>query len=129
MKEPIWLKSQHILAIQEALLAQFGGLAGIRDMGLLESALARPQQLFAYGKPTIVELAASYAHGIAKNHPFLDGNKRAAFMAAYTFLGANGLELVASEVDAVVRTFGLAAGDVSETEFAAWLEANTEKSK
>lgn len=125
MNEPVWLKRQHILAIQEALLAQFGGLAGIRDMGLLESALARPLQLFTYGKPALAELAASYAHGIAKNHPFLDGNKRAAFMAAYTFLGVNGLELTASEADAVVQTLGIAAGEVSQAEYAAWLKVNT----
>lgn len=127
MSEPVWLTTGIVLAIQESLLARFGGLAGVRDAGLLESGLARPQQLFAYGKPTLAGLAASYALGIAKNHPFLDGNKRAAFMAAYTFLGANGFELNASEEEAVKYTLGLAAGGVTEAEYADWLKRNSEK--
>ena len=125
MKEPTWLTTGIILSIQEALLARFGGLAGVRDAGLLESALARPQQLFAYGKPTMAELAASYALGIVKNHPFLDGKKRAAFMAAYTFLGANGFELNATEEEAVSFTLGLAASDVTESEYADWLRKSS----
>ncbi len=126
MSEPVWLTTGIILTIQESLLARFGGLAGVRDAGLLESAFARPQQLFAYGKPTLAELAAAYALGIAKNHPFLDGNKRAAFMAAYTFLGANGVELNASEEEAVSYTLGLAASAVTESEYADWLHRNSE---
>lgn len=129
MKEPRWLGKQVILAIQNALLARFGGPEGIRDTSLLESTLGRPQQLFAYGKPTLHELAASYAYGIAKNHPFLDGNKRAAFMSAYTFLGINGLELDATEESAVIQTLGLAAGMISEAEYATWLAANTVDAK
>lgn len=122
MSEPIWVDLRDILAIQEQLLARFGGLSGVRDAGLLESAQARPLQLRAYGKPSLFELAAAYSHGIVKNHPFLDGNKRAGFMAAYTFLGANGWELDATEESAALQTIGLAAGEVSEEEYAAWLK-------
>lgn len=122
MSEPVWITKDLIFAVQEQLLSRFGGLAGVRDDGLLESALARPQQLFAYGEPSVFELAAAYAHGIVKNHPFLDGNKRAGFMAAYIFLGANRFELDAPEEDAVAYTLALAAGEIDAPEFAAWLE-------
>lgn len=121
MKEPVWLTSGIVLAIQEQLLARFGGLEGIRDEGLLESALHRPLQLAAYGTPGIFDLAACYAHGIVKNHPFLDGNKRAGFMAAYTFLGINGWQLEAPEEEAVLQTLALAAGEIDAEEFSAWL--------
>ena len=122
MKEPCWLTREIILAIQSALLARFGGLEGVRDEGLLESALARPLQLLHYGKPDIFDLAASYAHGIVKNHPFLDGNKRAGFMAAYTFLGVNGFRLVAPEAEAVLQTLALAAGGLDADGYATWLK-------
>jgi death-on-curing protein len=122
MKEPFWLSREIILAIQSELLARFGGLAGLRDDGLLESALGRPLQLFHYGKPSIFDLAANYAHGIVKNHPFLDGNKRAGFMAAYTFLGINGFRLDVPEPDAVLQTLALAAGELDAPGFAVWLE-------
>ena len=95
MNDPVWISREVILSTQEELLERFGGLAGIRDETLLESALHRPQHLFAYGKPTLFELATAYAAGIVKNHPFLDGDKRAGFMAAYIFLGANGCEVEA----------------------------------
>lgn len=121
MSEPFWLNPEIVLAIQGELLARFGGLEGIRDQGLLESALNRPLQLFHYGKPDIFDLAASYGHGIVKNHPFLDGNKRAGFMAAYTFLGVNGFRLEAPEEQAVLRTLALAAGEIGAEEYAAWL--------
>jgi len=88
---------------------------------LLESALNRPLQLYHDGKPDICDLSASYAHGIVKNHPFLDGNKRAGFMAAYTFLGVNGFQLAASEADAVLQTLALAAGEIEADAYAAWL--------
>lgn len=129
MKEPIWIPAEAILAIQEELLARFGGLSGLRDEGLLDSALNRPKQVFHYGSPTLFELAAEYALGIVKNHPFLDGNKRAGFMAAYTFLGVNGYDLNASEADAVMQTLALAAGGIDQTEYAAWLKASCRKSK
>jgi death-on-curing protein len=122
MSEPIWIDRQVIIAIHEELLNRFGGLAGIRDEGLLDSALARPQQLHHYGTPNAFAMAASYAHGLVKNHPFLDGNKRIGFMAAYTFLGINGYSLEASEESAVEFTLALAAGAIGEDEYAAWLQ-------
>jgi death on curing protein len=121
MNEPIWLTREIILAIQEELLARFGGLAGIRDNGLLDSALGRPAQRLHYEHPDIFDLAASYAHGLVKNHPFLDGNKRIGFMAAYTFLGVNGEFLQAPEEQAVLQTLALAAGEIDAEAYAAWL--------
>lgn len=122
MSEPVWLDQKVVLAIQGELLARFGGLDGIRDEGLLESALNRPLQLFHYGDPSLHDLAASYAEGIIKNHPFLDGNKRAGFMAAYTFLAANGQQLGAPEEEAVLQTLALAAGEIAAMEFSEWLK-------
>jgi death-on-curing protein len=122
MREPFWLTREIVIAIQGELLARFGGLGGLRDEGLLESALARPVQLFHYGTPSTFQLAASYAHGIVKNRPFLDGNKRAGFVAAYTFLGINGFRLEAPEEDAVLQTLALAAGEQDADGYAAWLE-------
>jgi death-on-curing protein len=122
MKEPIWITREVILATQEALLERFGGLAGVRDQGLLESALNRPRHLHAYGETSFFTMAAAYAHGIVKNHPFVDGNKRAGFMAAYIFLGANGLEFQAPEEEVVERTLALAAGAIDAADYAAWLE-------
>lgn len=127
MKEPVWVPAEVILAIQEELLARFGGLAGLRSEGLLDSALNRPKQGFHYGSPTVFELAAEYALGIVKNHPFLDGNKRAGFMAAYTFLGVNGYDLNAPEADAVMQTLALAAGEIDQTDYAVWLKASCQK--
>lgn len=121
MNPPDWITKDVMLAVQEQLLERFGGLPGVREEGLLESALARPQQLFTYESPTLFAMAAAYAHVIVKNHPFLDGNKRAGLMAAYLFLGANGLELDAPEEEAVVQTLALAAGEIGAEEFAAWL--------
>lgn len=122
MKEPFWLTREIILAIQGQLLARFGGLDGLRDEGLLDSALGRPAQSFHYESPSIFDLAATYAHGIVKNRPFLDGNKRAGFMAAYTFLGINGFRLKAPEEEAVLQTLALAAGELDADGFSAWLE-------
>jgi len=125
MNEPVWITREDCLAYHESLLERFGGLSGIRDESLLDSALNRPKHLFAYGKPSIFQMAASYAHGIVKNHPFLDGNKRIGFMAAYIFLGANGWCLEALEEEAVLQTLALAAGEATEAEYAAWLEKNS----
>ena len=125
MNEPIWLAREVVLAIQGELLNRFGGLAGIRDEGLLDSAINKPKNLFAYGQPTPFELAASYATGLVKNHPFLDGNKRIGFMAAYVFLGANGWSLEATEEEAVLETLALAAGESTESDYAAWLSKNS----
>jgi len=127
VREPLWLSLGEVLAFHERLLAEFGGSAGVRDESLLESALGRPKNLFAYRKPSMFELAASYALGVVKNHPFIDGNKRTGFMAAYTFLGKHQWELVASEPDATLETLRLAANDCSETEYAAWLKRNCRK--
>ena len=127
MKEPLWLSKALILAVHDRLLADYGGSPGARDEGLLESGLSKPQNLFAYGQPSIFQLAASSAFGIVKNRPFIDGNKRTSFVAAGAFLDSNGFELTASEVDATLKTFGLAAGEVSESEYATWLEASCEK--
>ena len=125
MNEPNWLAREVLLAIQGELLNRFGGLAGIRDEGLMDSAINKPKNLFAYGQPTPFELAASYATGLVKNHPFLDGNKRIGFMAAYVFLGANGWSLEATEEEAVLETLALAAGESTESDYAAWLAKNS----
>ena len=121
MSEPFWLSRGEVLAVQGELLARFGGLEGIRDDGLLDSALNRPRQLFHYGDPTVYDLAACYAAAIVGNHPFIDGNKRAGFTAAYIFLGMNGLRLDAPEEEAVLQTLALAAGELDEAGFADWL--------
>ena len=127
MKEPIWIGKSFTLAIHEEMLAGFGGSAGVRDVGLLESALGKPRNLFAYGKPTLVDLAASYAFGVVRNHPFIDGNKRTGFMVAYTFLARNGIEFTASEADAAAAVLAIAAGQMKEAELSSWLAANTRK--
>src|SRR4051794_2180740 len=108
MKEPQWLGREVCLALHDMMLSQYGGLPGLRDANLLESALARPPNLFAYGKPVLAELAASYACGIIKNHPFIDGNKRTGFMMGAGFLELNGADFYATEADAVLRTLALA---------------------
>ena len=122
MSEPIWLDAADCISFQSKLLAWSGGSDGIRDEGLLESALARPRQRHAYGSPTLFELGAAYAFGIVKNHPFIDGNKRTGFLAAALFLEINGERFAASEEEVVVQTVALAAGECSEEEYASWLE-------
>lgn len=124
MSEPVWLSRDLVLAIQAELIAQFGGAVGIRDEGLLESALARPQNLFAYGEPSLTDLAAAYAYGLTRNHPFLDGNKRIALSALDVFLQLNGMELIAPEAEAVVVMRDLAAGELDEPDFATWIRIN-----
>jgi death on curing protein len=114
-----------VLMLHEQSLAQFGGSPGIRDAGLLDSSLCKPQNLFTYGKPSLFDLAASYAFGIIKKHPFIDGNKRAAFVVAVMFLELNGWRFQASEVDAVLRTLALAAGEMKETAYAQWLKESS----
>lgn len=125
MKEPVWVLRETVLALQEELLAQFGGSAGIRDEHMLDSALARPQHLLAYGKPNLFDLAASYGFGLVKNHPFVDGNKRIGFTVAVLFLELNGCRFHAAEADAVVRTLALAASEMTEAAYAEWLKANS----
>lgn len=121
MKEPIWLNREDCLAIHEMMLAQHGGLAGVREQGLLESALSKPQHLFAYSSPTLAEMAASYAAGVILNHPFLDGNKRTGFMLAATFLELNGLEFTATEESVIDMTLAVASGKLKQAGYAEWL--------
>lgn len=127
MNEPIWLRLEVILAAHDEQLAEHGGGVGVRDRGLLESALARPENLFASGEPSLPKLAAAYAFGIARNHPFVDGNKRTALVAAEAFLGLNGFDLTADDVEAVKVFLALAAGEMSEEELAAWIGRNSLK--
>jgi death-on-curing protein len=127
MKEPQWVLRETVLALQEQLLAEFGGLSGLRDEGLLDSALNRPTQLFNYGKPKLFELAAAYALGLIRNHPFLDGNKRIGFATAIVFLEINGYEFVADEADATLQTLALAAREINEADYADWLTKNSRK--
>lgn len=129
MKEPVWLNENFVLALHQEMLAEFGGADGVRDEGLLHSALTRPQNLLAYESPSLFDLAASYAFGIIGNHPFIDGNKRTGFMAAYVFLGRNGWELTASEPDATATTLALASKAISQNDYSAWLKANCVKIK
>ena len=127
MKEPIWIDATDVHAFHQGMLSMFGGLAGVRDEGLLDSALNRPQHLFAYEKTELFDLAAAYALGIIKNHPFLDGNKRAGFMAAALFLEVNGLRFEAPEEEVVLQTLALAAGEIDQAEYASWLKASCKK--
>lgn len=127
MKAPVWVLDETVLALQEQLLALHGGATGLRDRGLLESALARPRNLFVYEKATVFALAASYAFGLVKNHPFVDGNKRIGFAVGVLFLELNGLRFEAEEADAAVQTLGLAAGAIKEAEYAAWLKTNSRR--
>lgn len=122
MTEPRWLALVHILAVHSDQIQAHGGSLGLRDRGLLESALERPRNRFHY-EPTsdVPSLAASYGFGIAKNHPFVDGNKRVAFQAMYLFLGLNGLRIDASEEEVVATILSLASGDLDEPGLAAWL--------
>lgn len=127
MKAPYWLSLEECLALHDLMLAHYGGAAGVRDMGLLLSALARPQQLLAYGKPTMPELAAAYVCGLVRNHPFVDGNKRTGFMLGAGFLERNGYRFVATEVEVVNQTLALAAGELIESEYAAWMTKNSKR--
>lgn len=120
-----WVDKRVLLLLHDESLAEHGGASGLRDEGLLDSALARPLNLVAYGQPDAAALAAAYGVGLAKNHPFVDGNKRAAFLAVGLFLALNGNRLTASQAAATVAVFQLAAGELSEEAFAAWLREHT----
>ena len=122
--EIVWLNAREVRAIHDELLAEHGGMRGVRDEGLLESALARPMNMLAYGSPSLAELAAGYGFGLAKNHPFLDGNKRIALAALAVFLDVNGYELIAAQVDAVETILRRAAGDLTQAQLAVWIAAN-----
>lgn len=126
MKKPVWVLKNLVLSLHEELLAEHGGASGIRDEGLLDSALARPQNIYSFGSTDLFTLAAAYINGIVRNHPFIDGNKRTAFMTGYVFLGRNGKELVADEAEATQIMLALAGSKVSEEDFALWLKKNCE---
>ena len=120
----VWIEREVIVAVHDMQLAEHGGLPGTRDAGLLDSALGRPQHLAAYGEPDIAALAAAYGWGIARNHPFIDGNKRTGFVAAELFLRLNGFTLSAPDADCVLTMLAVAAGDISEEAFTAWLRGH-----
>ncbi len=124
MTEPVWLTPELVIALHDEQLREFGGPPGIRDHGMLESALGRPQNKWSYGETDLAALAAAYAYGIARNHPFVDGNKRAAFLSIITFLGLNDIDFVAPEAEAVVMILGLASGEIDEEGLARWIRDN-----
>lgn len=124
MIPPVWVPLAAVFAIHDRQIARHGGKGGLRDRALLESGCSRPMNLWAYGSPSLAELAASYAFGITKAHAFLDGNKRTAFVTAVTFLRLNGFSFKPDPVQGVQMMEGLAAGEVSESDLARWLEGS-----
>ncbi|MBS0240749.1 MAG: type II toxin-antitoxin system death-on-curing family toxin [Proteobacteria bacterium] len=127
MTAPTWLTVELVVAIHGEQLRLFGGPEGLRDQGMLESALSRPQNKWSYGETDLAALAAAYAFGIAKNHPFVDGNKRAAFLAMITFLGLNSIDFLVPEADAAAAIIALAAGEIDEDGLARWIRDNWPK--
>ena len=127
MKRPawVWIDPAVLLAVHDEQLAEHGGALGTKDMGLFESAIARPQQLAHYGEPDAFELSAAYAVGISRNHPFIDGNKRTAFVAAELFLALNGIEMNADDGACVMTMLAVAAGQMDEATFARWLREHS----
>ncbi len=125
----IWIDPKVLMAVHDEQLAEHGGAAGTRDIGLFESALARPQQLAHYGEPEVFDLAAAYGYGLARNHPFIDGNKRTAFVAVELFLMLNGQELVADDASCVLTMLDVAAGQIDEASFAQWLREHTQQKR
>lgn len=121
MDTPVWVSYAVVLALHGEQLAEHGGADGLRDEGLLESSLARPQNIFGHDTPDLATLAAAYGFGLAKNHPFVDGNKRASFVVTELFLVLNGYELTVSDEEIVKQWFDLAAGKVSEADLASWI--------
>jgi len=130
MKEPVWVDRRALVLLHAESLAQHGGRVGLLDEGRLESALARPQQILAYEpKPDLARLAAAYAMGLVRDHPFADGNKRAAFLAVGLFLGLNAFRLVADQAEAAETILALAAGEMSEEQFAAWIRTHAKRQR
>lgn len=127
MSEPEWLDTAIILDVHAEQLALFGGADGVRDLGLLESALGRPLNKFSYGESDLAALAAAYAFGLAKNHAFVDGNKRTAFASIIVFLGLNGIDFDVPPEQATAMILSLAAGEVSEDSLARWIRDNWPK--
>jgi death on curing protein len=128
VNEPVWIELEEARVIHQMQLAEHGGASGVRDQGLLESAMDRPRNLFSYSDPpaSVFQLAASYAYGLAKNHAFVDGNKRTALVVCLSFLRQNGFTLTASQEARYLTFYGLAAGTVTEAELAAWLRLSSE---
>ncbi|MEN9708232.1 MAG: death-on-curing protein [Pseudomonadota bacterium] len=124
MSEPLWLTREIVIAAHERQLKRFGGPPGLRDMGMLESALSRPQNKFTYGEEDMAVLAAAYAYGLARNHPFIDGNKRIAFLAMMLFLRRNGIAFAPEPAHATAMILEVAAGNVSEEGLTRWLRDN-----
>jgi death-on-curing protein len=129
MKHWTWLQRDVVVAVHEAQLAEHGGGLGVRDAGLLDSALSRPENLAAYGKPDVADLAAAYGYGISRNHAFIDGNKRTAFVAVELFLELNGFGLAADDAACVMIMLAVASGEIPEAEFAAWIRSHAAKRK
>lgn len=126
--EPVWIDEIDALTLHDRLLSIHGGPEGVRDAGLLQSALARARQLAAYGKePDLIDMAAAYTAGIVKNHPFVDGNKRTGFVVGILFLEMNGYRFTAKEADAAAAILALAAGQLDEAGYAAFLRGNVEQ--
>jgi len=124
MSELVWLELQIVLDLHAEQLALFGGPDGVRDLGMLESALGRPLNKFNYGETDLAALAAAYVYGIARNHPFVDGNKRAAFGALIVFLGLNDIDFIVPPENASAMILSLAAGEVSEESLTRWIRDN-----
>jgi len=129
VKRWTWLQREVVLAVHEQQLSEHGGGAGVRDAGLFESALARAENLAAYGEPDFADLAAAYGWGISRNHAFVDGNKRTAFVAIELFLELNGYRLDASDADCVLTMLAVAGGDISETDLAGWVRAHSARKR
>lgn len=123
----VWVRLDVLTALHREQLSEHGGADGVRDQGMLESALARAENIAAYAQPTAFELAASYAFGVIRNHPFVDGNKRTGFIAAVMFLELNGFEFMASEIDAAEKTLAAAAGSIDENAYALSLQVNSRR--
>ena len=128
-REPLWLSRVVVDAIHNDQLREHGGLPGVRDENVLESALARPQQKWNHEQPDVATLAAAYGFGLVKNHPYRDGNKRIGFLAMVTFLGLNGQALEATDAEVVAEVLALADGRLSQAELAAWIRSHCSKSK
>lgn len=125
MKEPVWVNLDAVLIFHEENLLEFGGAFGIRDWGAIESALARPQNLFAYGQPDLFDLAAAYTAGLSQNHGFVDGNKRTAFLTGVVFLAENGYAIVAEQAEVIAAMLELADHQLDEVGYAQWLRDHT----
>lgn len=125
MSEPFWLTRQIVIAIHDEQLAIHGGAGGLRDEGMLESALDRPKNRWSYEQAELPELAAAYAFGIARNNPFVDGNKRTSLLALYTFLGVNDIDFIVPEAEAAAMILSLAAGEVTEDSLTRWIRDNS----